>query len=99
MAKNLEEIIQKIPLERQKKIEERASELIAEEMTLQDLRKARSLTQERMAELLSIRQDSVSRLEKRTDLLLSTLRSYIKAMGGELQLTVTFPFPILAGEL
>lgn len=91
MAKNLEEIIQKIPLERQKKIEERASELIAEEMTLQDLRKARSLTQERMAELLSIRQDSVSRLEKRTDLLLSTLRSYIKAMGGELQLTVTFP--------
>lgn len=91
MAKNLEQIIQNIPQERQKKIAERASNLIAEEMTLQDLRKARSLTQERMAELLSIRQDSVSRLEKRTDLLLSTLRSYIEAMGGELELTVTFP--------
>ncbi|ACB52175.1 hypothetical protein cce_2827 [Crocosphaera subtropica ATCC 51142] len=46
-------------------------------MTLRDIRKARELTQERMAELLKIRQDSISRLEKRSDLLLSTLRSYI----------------------
>lgn len=60
-------------------------------MTLRDVRKARELTQERMAELLGIRQDSISKLEKRTDLLLSTLRSYLNAMGGELQLIVEFP--------
>ena len=60
-------------------------------MTLQDMRKARKLTQESMAELLGIRQDSVSRLEKRADLLLSTLRSYVKAMGGDLKLVAEFP--------
>ena len=91
MAKKLNEVIKKFPQERQKKIEARSQELIAEYMTLQDLRKARELTQERMAELLKIRQDSVSRLEKRSDLLLSTLRSYINAMGGKLKLIAEFP--------
>ncbi len=60
-------------------------------MSLGDIRKAQELTQERMAELLKIRQESVSRLEKRSDLLLSTLRSYISAMGGQLKLIVEFP--------
>ena len=91
MAKKLDEIVKTIPLARQKKIEARAQELIAEHMTLRDVRKARELTQERLAELLKIRQDSVSRLEKRSDLLISTLRSYIAAMGGELQLIARFP--------
>ena len=91
MAKKLEQIMAEIPSERRKKIEKRSVELMTEYMTLQDIRKALKLTQERMAELLEIRQDSVSRLEKRTDLLLSTLRSYVEAMGGELQLTVKFP--------
>lgn len=91
MAKKLNEIIKKLPQERQNKIEARSQELIAEHMTLQDLRKARELTQERMAETLKIRQDSVSRLEKRSDLLLSTLRSYVNAMGGELKLVAEFP--------
>ena len=49
------------------------------------------LPAERMAEMLDIGQDSVSRLEQRSDLLLSTLRSYVNAMGGSLQLTVRFP--------
>lgn len=91
MAKKLAQIMQEIPQARRNKIEARTQELIAEYMTLRDMRKARELTQERMAELLNIRQDSVSRLEKRTDLLLSTLRSYVKAMGGELQLIAEFP--------
>ncbi|NEQ18930.1 MAG: XRE family transcriptional regulator [Microcoleus sp. SIO2G3] len=91
MAKKLNEIMQKLPRARRDKIEARAAELIAEHMTLRDIRKARELTQERMAELLGIRQDSISKLEKRTDLLLSTLRSYVNAMGGELQLIVEFP--------
>jgi len=74
-----------------KKIEARAAELIAEEMTLRELRHARKLTQVRMAKKLGITQDSVSRLEKRSDLLLSTLRKTVKAMGGNLFLVAEFP--------
>lgn len=88
--KNVNDIIGKLPAHRRAKISARANELIAEEMTLRDVRKARALTQERMAELLSIGQDSVSRLEKRSDLLLSTLRSYLAAMDGDLELVVRF---------
>lgn len=93
--------MEELPKERQEKIEARAAELIAEQMTLRDLTKARELTQERMAELLGIRQDSVSKLEKRTDLLLSTLCSYINAMGGELELVVKFPdrLPVVLSEI
>jgi DNA-binding XRE family transcriptional regulator len=87
----LNELLNQLAPERRAKVEERAAELIAEEMTLQDLRKARVLTQERMAQLLGINQDSVSRLEHRSDLLLSTLRTYIAALGGRLELIVQFP--------
>ncbi len=91
MGVDLDTMLQRVSPERRAKIEARANELIAEEMTLQDLRKARALTQVRLAELLSIRQESVSSLEKRSDLLLSTLRSYVEAMGGELTLVASFP--------
>lgn len=76
---------------RRKKIEARAAVLIAEEMTLQELRQARKLTQVRMAKALGISQDGVSRLEKRSDLLLSTLRKSVEAMGGNLSLIAEFP--------
>ena len=91
MTTTLKEMIERLPDKRRKKVDARANELIAEEMTLRDLRKARDLTQVRMAELLDIGQDSVSRLEKRSDLLLSTLRGYVTAMGGSLQLVARFP--------
>jgi transcriptional regulator with XRE-family HTH domain len=65
--------------------------LIAEEMTLRELRHARKLTQVRMAKSLGITRDSVSRLEKRSDLLLSTLRKTVEAMGGNLSLVAEFP--------
>jgi hypothetical protein len=91
MGVDLDRMLERVSQERRTKIEARANELIAEEMTLQDLRKARALTQVRLAELLSIRQESVSSLEKRSDLLLSTLRSYVEAMGGELTLVASFP--------
>ena len=89
--KTIDQIIAKMPVARRAKIEARARELIAEEVALQHLRKARKLTQERMAELLGVGQDSVSRIENRSDLLLSTLRSYVEAMGGSLKLVVEFP--------
>ena len=69
----------------------KAALLIDEEMTLRDLRKAHELTQTRMAEALHISQDGVSRIEKRSDFLLSTLRSYVEAMGGQLRLVAEFP--------
>ena len=89
--KNLTDVMNALPAKRRAKIEARAEELIAEEMTLRDLRKAQDLTQERMAELLGVGQDNISRLEGRADMLLSTLRSYVTAMGGSLDLIVRFP--------
>jgi len=74
-----------------KMVEARAAELIAEEMTLRELRHARKLTQVKMAKTLGVTQDSVSRLEKRSDLLLSTLRKTVEAMGGSLSLVAEFP--------
>lgn len=91
MAANVDDIIKKLSAAQRKKVEARAAELIAEEMTLRELRHARQLTQVRMAKKLGITQDSVSRLEKRSDLLLSTLRKTVEAMGGNLSLVAEFP--------
>jgi transcriptional regulator with XRE-family HTH domain len=91
MAVNVDDKIKKLSPAQRKKVEKRAAELIAEEMTLQELRLARKLTQVRMAKALGITQDSVSRLEKRSDLLLSTLRKSVQALGGKLSLVAEFP--------
>ena len=91
MAVDVNNKIRKLSAARRKRVEARAAELIAEEMTLRELRTARKLTQVRMARVLGITQDSVSRLEKRSDLLLSTLRKTIEAMGGNLSLVAEFP--------
>ncbi len=91
MVRTLNDMIAGLPVDQQREVEAQASRLIEEEMTLRDLRKAHALTQERMAEALHISQDGVSRIEKRSDFLLSTLRSYIEAMGGKLRLVVEFP--------
>ena len=91
MPVNVDNKIRKLNAAQRKKVEVRAAELIAEEMTLRELRKARKLTQARMAKQLGITQDGVSRLEKRSDLLLSTLRKTVEAMGGSLSLVAEFP--------
>ena len=76
---------------RREKIEVRAAELVAEEMSLRDLRKALKQTQVRVARELGIKQENVSRIEKRADLLISTLNGYVEAMGGRLRLVAEFP--------
>lgn len=81
----------KLPPSRRKKIEKRAQALIAEEMSLRDLRKALKQTQVRVAKKLGINQENVSRLEQRSDLLISTLSDYVEAMGGKLSLVAEFP--------
>jgi DNA-binding XRE family transcriptional regulator len=88
---NADVILAKLPAERRARIEQRTQQLIAEEMTLRDLRKACELTQVRMAEALGVGQEHISRLEQRSDMLLSTLAGYVKAMGGDLKLVVQFP--------
>ncbi len=91
MASDVDERIAKLGPDQRPKVEERAAELISEEMTLRELRKARQLTQARVAAELGITQDGVSRLEQRSDLLLSTLRKTVEAMGGSLSLIARFP--------
>lgn len=83
--------MQKLSASRRKKVRARAAEIIAEEMSLRDLRKARKLTQTKVAKALGITQDGVSRLEKRSDLLLSTLRKTVRAMGGDVRIVAEFP--------
>jgi transcriptional regulator with XRE-family HTH domain len=67
------------------------AELVAHAFTLGELRRARALTQVQLAGALDVSQAQVSRIEKQADLLLSTLASYVEAMGGDLELVVTFP--------
>jgi transcriptional regulator with XRE-family HTH domain len=91
MAQSLDEVLGAFTPEQRARVEARAQELIEEELTLRDLRQAQQLTQERMAELLGVEQENVSRIERRADLLLSTLASYVAAMGGKLRLIAEFP--------
>ena len=91
MTVRLDDMMAGLDPARRRKIEDRTTELIAEEMTLRELRKARQLTQVSVARELGISQDGVSRLEQRSDLLLSTLRRTVEAMGGSLSLIARFP--------
>ena len=87
MAKKLDDIMAAMPKERRQRVEDRAMELA----TLKDLRRAAQQTQEHLAATLGVRQDTISRLEKRSDMLLSTLRHYVEGMGGRLDLVAQFP--------
>jgi transcriptional regulator with XRE-family HTH domain len=91
MPKTLTEVMDRLPPARRARIEAATSVEAAEIMTLREVRKAFRLSQESMAKALDMEQESVSRLERRTDLLLSTMRKYIAAMGGSLKLVAEFP--------
>jgi len=87
MAKKLDDILASLPTKRRAKIEIRAQELA----TLKDLRIATAFTQAEVAQALGVGQDSISRLEKRGDMLISTLRNYVEGMGGKLDVVVQLP--------
>jgi len=87
MARKLDDLMAAMPVKRRAKINDRAMELA----TLKDLRKAAEQTQEELAAALGVGQDTISRLEKRSDMLLSTLRHYVESMGGRLELVAQFP--------
>ena len=91
MPRNVNDIINKLTRAQRRKVEARAAQLIAEEMTLQELRRARKITQQKIAKSLNIGQEGVSKIERRSDLLISTLRRTVEAMGGSLSLVAEFP--------
>jgi hypothetical protein len=91
VAIKLDDYMARLPKKRQQAIKKRAAELIAEEATLRQLREARERSQEAMAKKLHIKQAAVSKLERRADMYVSTLRSYIEAMGGKLEIVARFP--------
>ncbi|MCO7515619.1 helix-turn-helix domain-containing protein [Pseudomonas guariconensis] len=91
MYKTLDDVMNGLSPERRARVEERGRELVREEMTLRALRKQLQITQEDLAERLDIRQGNVSKVENRSDMLISTLRGYVEAMGGRLELVAHMP--------
>ncbi|HZD50645.1 MAG TPA: XRE family transcriptional regulator [Silvibacterium sp.] len=90
MTRNFRELQAKISPDRRARTETRVRQAISE-MALDELREARQLTQEELADILKVDQGSISRLEHRTDVYISTLRRYVEAMGGTLQIRAVFP--------
>ncbi len=91
MGRNLNQIIVDLPRERQAKIDARYRELRDEVEGLRELRQVAGKAQADIASALNIKQPSVSKMEKQADMYLSTLRSYVQAIGGELDLVVRLP--------
>jgi DNA-binding XRE family transcriptional regulator len=91
MAIPYEQVLAEESEETQRWVKQHAAELIAEEMNLREVRRLRKLTQSRLSKKLKIGQEGVSRIEKRTDLYISTLRSYVEGVGGKLKLVVELP--------
>jgi predicted XRE-type DNA-binding protein len=90
MAKKFSDLRAKMSPESQSRSEAKALAMLAE-MPLNELRQARGLSQKMLADVLHVQQPSIAKLEKRTDMYISTLRSHIEAMGGELEVIAKFP--------
>jgi hypothetical protein len=90
MAHKFKDLQMKMSAERRARVEERVHQAI-KEMALDELRTAREFTQAELSEVLRVDQGSISKLERRTDMYIGTLRRYIEAMGGSLQIRAVFP--------
>lgn len=90
MSRNFRELQETMSPERRARVEARVNEAL-KTMALDELREARKLTQTQLGTLLQVDQGSVSKMERRTDMYISTLRSYIEAMGGALHIRAVFP--------
>ena len=89
----IDDVIAQLPPERQERIQRRFLELLAEEkeLSLRDLRAVQNMTQKRVADALGIEQDGVSRIEHRSDMLVSTIARYVEALGGRLTILAELP--------
>jgi DNA-binding XRE family transcriptional regulator len=90
MARNFKELEEKMAPAARQQAHARAKKMI-EEMALDELRAARQLTQTSMAKILEVGQSEISKIENRTDMYVSTLASYVEAMGGTLEIRAVFP--------
>ena len=90
MARKFAELEAKMSAEEIARSDARYLEMVAE-MPLHELRRARGISQEKLAKVLHIKQPNVAKLEKRTDIYISTLRATIEAMGGSLDIVARFP--------
>jgi len=91
LKKNLDDYLNALTPRQRKIVDDLAEELIAEEMNLQELRKALQHSQQTLADKLNVKQAEISKMERRTDMYVSTLRDYIESMGGKLEITVSLP--------
>lgn len=91
MPKTLSAVMKRLPKARRARIEAAIAAEATQIMSLREIRKAFHKSQEVLAADLDIEQETISRIERRSDLLLSTLRKYVEAMGGELKLVAEFP--------
>lgn len=89
-TRKFRELIDAMPANRRQKIAQRVRETIAA-MPLDEIRKARQMTQAKLAQSLGVNQGEVSKIEHRTDLYLSTLSEYVEALGGRLEIRAVFP--------
>ena len=90
MAKKFADLRAQMSPESRARAEAKAQAMLAE-MPLNELRQARGLSQKMLAEVLHVQQPSIAKIEKRTDMYISTLRSHIEAMGGKLEVVARFP--------
>ena len=90
MARKFSELRAQMSPKSQARAEAKARGMLAE-MPLNELRQARGLSQKMLAEVLHVQQPSIAKIEKRTDMYISTLRSHIEAMGGQLEVVARFP--------
>ena len=90
MARKFQELLDEMPPERRARSDAAVKKLLAE-FHLDELRRAMRMSQQTLAKRLKTDQAQISRLEQRADLLVSTLRRYVEALGGELQIVATFP--------
>ena len=91
MGKSLDEVMAALPAARRRRIKAHAAELIAEEMTLRELRKAMGKTQAQLARRLGKPQATISRMEAQSDMLMSTLGEVIEGLGGRVRVVAELP--------
>lgn len=89
-TRKFRELVDAMPVERQQKVADRVRQSLAS-MPLEEIRKARQLTQSKLAGTLGVNQGEVSKIEHRTDVYLSTLAGYVEALGGKLEIRAVFP--------
>ncbi len=91
MVRTLQEVLDALPDDERAEIDRRFVELVNEVESLKELRGLSEMSQAKIAKTLKISQPAVSKIEKQTDMYLSTLRGYVEAMGGELDVIVRLP--------